>query len=146
MVYHLIESVFDEKTGKSYITICYKNKFYTGFARLHPDDADKASKFAGCRFAEERACIKALKAELKEKKHNCEECRKFVKVITSYAHFDPKSYEARMMFRQLNRRIKEVNNLIDEINERESNLQASIRRQGLITNALQRKINKDKED
>lgn len=146
MVYQLIESVFDEKTGKSYITIKYKNKFYTGFAKLHPDDADKASRFAGCRFAEERACIKALKDELKQKRHDCDECRKFVRAIKNYNAFDSESATAKVILRQLNCRIKEVNKLIDEINQRESDLQAHIQRQDLIVNALQRKLNKDKED
>ena len=51
------------------------------------------------------------------------------------------------MFRQLNRRIKEVNNIIDEINATQENLEKSIRQHTVVVNAIQtKKANQDKED
>lgn len=113
--------------GLSVVFVEHKGNNYRGEAKLHPDD--KWSKFTGCRFAEERAEIKALKDEYKQKKHDCEECRKFVAVVQQYAKFNPGDPSARAMFRQLNRRIKEVNNLADKINEKEFNLRIAIRQQ-----------------
>lgn len=147
MDYQLVESDYNKLTGKSFVKIKYKGKYYVGIAKLHPDDADKASKFAGCRFAEQRAIIKALKAELKQKRTACDECRKFVNAVTNYANFDPETPTAKAMFRQLNRRIKEVNNIIDEINATQEGLEKSIRQHTVVVNAIQtKKANQDKED
>ena len=147
MDYQLIESDYDKLTGKSFVKIKYKGKYYLGIAKLHPDDVDKASKFAGCRFAEQRAIIKALKDELKQKRAACEECRKFVNAITNYTNFNPETPTAKAMFRQLNCRIKEVNNIIDEINATQEGLEKSIRQHTVVVNAIQaKKANQDKED
>ena len=147
MDYQLVESDYNKLTGKSFVKIKYKGKYYVGIAKLHPDDADKASKFAGCRFAEQRAVIKALKDELKQKRAACDECRKFVNAVTNYANFDPETPTAKAMFRQLNRRIKEVNNIIDEINATQEGLEKSIRQHTVVVNGIQsKKANQDKED
>ena len=90
---------------------------------------------------------KALKDELKQKRVACDECRKFVNAVTNYANFDPKTPTAKAMFRQLNRRIKEVNNIIDEINATQEGLEKSIRQHTVVVNAIQaKKANQDKED
>lgn len=113
--------------GLSIVSIEHKGKNYRGEAKLHPEDT--WSEFTGCRFAEERAEIKALKDEYKQKRHDCDECRKFVTAVQQYAKFDPKSPSAKVMFRQLKCRIKEVNRLADEINKKEFNLRVAIRQQ-----------------
>lgn len=113
--------------GLSIVSVEYKGNNYQGRAKLHPNDV--WSEFTGCRFAEERAEIKALKAEYKQKRHDCEECRKFVAAVRQYSKFNPKDPSAKAMFRQLNCRIKEVNQLIDKINQKEFNLHVAIRQQ-----------------
>lgn len=113
--------------GLSIVYVKHKRNSYRGEAKLHPDDI--WSEFTGCRFAEERAEIKALKNEYKQKKHDCDECKKFVAAVQQYAKFDPKDPSAKAMFRQLNCRIKEVNRLVDEINKKEFNLHVAIRQQ-----------------
>ena len=49
--------------------ISYKGRNYFGFATYNQNDADKypVSSFLGCRIAEKKAFIKALKAELRKK-------------------------------------------------------------------------------
>lgn len=64
----LIYSHFDMKTGESIVQIQNKYKIYTGKAYLHPDDLAYASQYAGCRIAELRATIKALKDQLQQHK------------------------------------------------------------------------------
>lgn len=113
--------------GLSVVFVEHKGNNYRGEAKLHPDDT--WSEFTGCRFAEERAEIKALKDEYKQKKHDCDECRKFAAAVQQYAKFNPDDPSARAMFRQLNRRIKEVNKLAGAINEKEFNLHVAIRQQ-----------------
>lgn len=131
-------SITSKKTGMSKVVVKYKGLLYSGLAICHPDD--EFSEFTGCRYAEMRAEIKALKAEHKQKKHDCEECRKFVKAVSQYAQFDPKSPSARAMFRQLNCRIKEVNKIAEEIGKREFNLQLAIRQQGKFNSIIQSKM------
>ena len=118
--------------GVSVVTVEHRGKQYIGQAHLHPDDKDNWSEFTGCRYAEMRAQIAALKQEHKEKKQACEECRKFIKSVSCYKNFDKSSPIAKDMYKQLNVRIKEVNKLADIINNLEMQLRASIRLQDKI--------------
>lgn len=141
----LVDSYYNEETGKSISEIIYKKHRYIGTARLHPEDADKASKYTGCRYAEMRAEIKALKEEHKKEKAACEEVHKFVRACTQYANFDETSPTAKAMYRQLHRRIKRVNDLADKINQKIEDLNVAIRQQGIVSKALERKIKQKKE-
>ena len=135
----LVNSFFYKDSGISICEVKYKGELYDGKARLHPEDADLASKYTGCRYAELRAEIKALKAEYKEEKAACEECRKFVKACTQYKNFDNESPTAKAMFRQLNRRIKRVNDLADKINQKMMDLDMAIKQKDIVHKALERK-------
>ena len=137
----LKDSVYIEETGQSFCSVIYKNKTYTGTAQLHPEDkeAGLGSKYTGCRFAEMRAEIKALKNEYRKAKAACEECRKFVKACTQYKNFDKESPTAKAMFKQLNKRIKQVNALADKINKKMEDLRTAIKQKEIIHNALERK-------
>ena len=141
----LIYTSFEkDSNGKpSFAEIEHKNKCYYGIAWVHPDDTDRANQYEGCRIAHERAIIKALKADYKEKKAACEECRKFVKAVTQYKNFNQNDPSAKVMFRQLNRRIKEVNRLADEINRRMKDLNTSITQREIVINAIERKKSKE---
>lgn len=132
----LKSSYFTEKTGTSSCTVLHEGKMYTGFAKLHPDDADKVSRFAGCEIAETRAEIKALKAELKKEREKCEEVRKFVIACTQYAKWDKEDPSAKVVYRQLNRRIKRVNQLVDMINERELKIMRLIGQRDAVIKAI----------
>lgn len=133
---YLINSYFTERTGTSSCTVQRKGKIYTGFAKLHPDDAEKVSRFAGCELAEIRAEIKALKAELKQEREKCEEVRKFVIACTQYAKWDKEDPSAKVVYRQLNRRIKKVNQLVDMINERELKIMRLIGQRDAVIKAM----------
>lgn len=139
-----IDSIANSVEGESYVKVKHHGKIYSGKARLHPED--EWSDFTGCRYAEERAEIKALKEEWKQKKTACEECRKFVVAVSQYAAFDKESASARAMFRQLNRRIKEVNKLAETISEKQFALNVAIRQQdGFNKRINQMKLNSIEE-
>jgi len=61
----IIDSDFNTETGISTTKILTDLGSFTGTAKLHPDDQDKASRFAGCRYAEIRATIKYMKMKKK---------------------------------------------------------------------------------
>ena len=124
-----------KETGYSTVVIEHKGNKYVGQAKCHPDDT--FSEFTGCRYAQERAEIKALKDEWKQKKHDCDECRKYLIAVSQYAGFDKESSTAKAMFRQLNRRIKEVNKLAENISQRQFNLQGAIKQQDSFNNKIE---------
>ena len=111
-----IESYFDKETKESTVIVEHMGVQFIGKAKLHPEDSDRCSELVGGRYAEMRATIKALKYERNIEKQKCEECRKFVKACSQYRNFDKDSQTAKLMYRQLNKRIKRVNALADEIN------------------------------
>ena len=135
----LIESYFNEALGKSISVVRHKKIKYHGFAWVHPEDKEIASKYTGCRYAEMRAEIKALKHEYKKEKQSCEECKKFVKACSQYKNFDKESPTAKAMYRQLNRRIKRVNDLADQINQKIQDLEIAIKQKDIVHKALERK-------
>ena len=124
-----------QETGYSTVIIKHKGNEYMGQAKCHPDDT--FSEFTGCRYAQERAEIKALKDDWKQKKHDCDECRKYLIAVSQYAGFDKESSTAKAMFRQLNRRIKEVNKLAENISQRQFNLQVAIKQQDSFNNKIE---------
>lgn len=136
---YLKESYYTERTGRSSCTVVYRGKTYTGVADLHPEDADKASRFAGCEIAEVRAQIKALKDELKQEKAKCDEIRNFVKMCGQYKNWDANDASAKVVYRQLNRRIRRVNKLIDKINEKELTILRLIGQRDAVVKALDKK-------
>ena len=131
----LIDAWFEESTGKSYATVEHLGRRYQGMSKLHPEE-ESASRFTGCRYAEIRAQIKALKAERQSLIWKCEECRKFVKACSQYKNWDKKSLVAKIIYKQLNKRIKEVNKITDKINELEWDLKIAIRQQDTVHNKL----------
>ena len=140
----LVESRYWEMSGLSECVVRYKGKEYYGSAILHPDDreANLGSKYTGCRYAEIRAEIKALKDEYKIEKKACDECRKFVKACIQYKNFDKESPTAKAIFTQLNKRIKRVNKIIDKINQKIQDLDTAIKQKEIVSNALARKKSK----
>ena len=133
-----IDSNFDKKTGISTVTIEHLGKLFNGTARLHPDDKDKASNYSGCKYAEIRATIKALKYEHKIAKEEAEACRKMVMTCESCKNWDKKSTPAKILYHQLNVRIKKVNKLADMINAQIKNLQKMIWERDIVLKSIER--------
>lgn len=131
----LIDAWYEESTGKSYATVEHLGRRYQGMSKLHPEE-EHASKFTGCRYAEIRAQIKALKAERQSLIWKCEECRKFVKACSQYKNWDKESPVAKVVYKQLNARIKQVNELTNQINQLEWDLNIAIRQQNMIHTKL----------
>lgn len=125
--------------GRSVVIIQHLGELFRGEARVHPDDKEKASEYAGCGYAEIRATIKALKYERKLAKDEAEICRKFIKSCECYKNWDPESPTARAAYRQLNRRIKKVNQLTDKINSAMQGLEKSIWSRDVTLKAIDRR-------
>ena len=132
------ESGFDKKSGISIVTLKHLGEKFTGFSKVHPDDKDRASQFAGCTYAESRAYIKAMKYERRKAKEEAEICRKFIKACSCYKNWDPESSTAKAAYRQLNRRIKKVNDLTEIINDEMFRLSQTIWRRDITLKAFEK--------
>jgi mannitol-specific phosphotransferase system IIBC component len=136
-----IASKYDENTGWSTVTMQHLGIKFNGAAKVHPDEVNP-SKYAGCRFAEMRATLNALKYERKLLKNKADMALDFVKSLECYAGFDKNSDTAKYIYKQLNKRIEKVNKVTDEINNLQYDLDVAIHQRDMVTKALERKKNK----
>lgn len=60
----MIKSNFDEITGISEVTIATDIGEFSGTSKLHYEDRNISSSFAGCQYAEMRAVIKYIKRKM----------------------------------------------------------------------------------
>ena len=98
------EYTWDEEQGIASCTLHYNNQEFIGMAICHPDDRDMQSKLTGQNIAEFRALIQAWRY-----KRDCE-LRPQLKALNQLyysmnrsKYFDPTSYEAKMLYRQINK-------------------------------------------
>lgn len=111
----------------SYVCVEHLGKHFSALSKLR--EGDEFSKFTGCRFAEQKAEIKAVKYELQLEKQKVKELENFVKAIKQYKIFNAEDPSTKAMFRQLNMRRKKILALKKEIAERENALQESFKSQ-----------------
>ena len=109
-----IKYYYDNETGVASCTIKYKNQWFSGTAVCHSDDKDFMSEHTGCFIAEVRANIKVLKfrrdTEVIPALRAFEHVQANMDTSTKYS---PKSYEAKMIHRQ----IKALKRQVEEFNE-----------------------------
>ena len=136
-----IESGYNPTTGISYVVMQHLGKKFKGIAKLNPSEPE-GSSYAGCYYAELRAKIKALKYERTLAKQKSDMALDFVKSIEGYSKFNKEDPSAKAVYRQLNQRIKKVNDLADQINAIYKELDSAIRRRDIVTKAIDRKKSK----
>lgn len=61
----ILDSYFDENTGTSYVTKHTKYGTFTEYCDCHEDDLDIMNQWDGCRFAEAKCDISALREKNK---------------------------------------------------------------------------------
>ena len=134
-----LSSIADKEKGICIVDVeDNRGKLFTGRAKLMP--GDNWSPIFGCRIAEIRATIKAIDYEIFMKRKEYKTIENFVKAVGGYKNFDKESPTARCMYRQLNRRKKEITIL----KERKSALKKYIIDSIEMKNRLEKKIDKMK--
>jgi len=133
-----IYSAYDEVSGISVVTMQHLGKKFNGSAKIHPEEKNP-SKYAGCRLAEIRATINALKYERELLKNKADMALDFIKSLECYADFDKESNESKLMYRQLNKRIDKVNEVTDKINELYKEIDINKHRRDIVLKAIERK-------
>ena len=118
---------WDEETGKAACIVSDGEKVYTGFAQCHPDDSDMASEKTGCEIALRRAKINALRGYRDELKIRLSALNQYYHSMNMSYRFNEKSYENKMLQRQI-RQIKfDLDTTKEMIASEELNLRAYIK-------------------
>lgn len=94
---------WQEEIGLASCVLFYKNLSFCGQAHCHPDDKDMCSELTGCYLAEQRATKKVLQyIKENELKPQLQALKQLYYSMNHSKHFNPKSYEAKMLFHQIN--------------------------------------------
>ena len=108
---------WDQENGIATCTIVSDfGKFITS-SHCHPDDMDMANEKTGCNYAYKRAYIKVLQAYKKELKIQLGALNQLYYSMNRSKYFNPKSYENKMLQRQIRQRQEDIeytNNAIKE--------------------------------
>ena len=93
---------YDKETGCSTCVIETKYGKFSGTAYCHPDDMDMASEKVGCEIAYSRAAIDSLKYERDNViKPSLKALKQLYYSMNRSKKFNPKSYEYKMLKRQI---------------------------------------------
>ena len=141
-----VNSTYDSESGTSIVIMRHMGERFLGTAYVHPKDMENASEYAGCNLAELRATVKALKYERRLAKYRADEAIDFLKSCECYKNFDKESPTAKVIYRQVNRRIKRVNDITDHINDLLEQIKVFASRRQIIINAIKRKKEVSKKD
>ena len=92
---NLVYANFDKKTGISTVTINTPLGEFTGRSKMHLQDYQYPSSFAGCKYAEAKARIKYFKAKRRKIKTQLETMNQFYSTISQMKDFNPNDTNAR---------------------------------------------------
>lgn len=120
-----IDSHVYKEIRMSEVIIEHKGEEFVGFAVCHPDDT--WSDYIGCKFAELRATLKALKYEYQIEKEKVNEIQKFIAIVEQYKNFNKEDGTAKAMYRQLNRRLKNLKAIEEDINMVKKTIKARLK-------------------
>ena len=137
-----ISSSYDKETHSAKVVMQHLGKKFIGTAHAAEADQEKASEYAGCYYAELKATIKALKYERQLAKQKADMALDFVKSVEGYTKFDKEDPSSKAMYRQLNQRIKKVNDLADLINDIYRTLDYSIHHRDVLLKTIEKKKSK----
>ena len=117
----MIKSNFDEITGISEVTIATDIGEFSGTSKLHDEDRNISSSFAGCQYAEMKAIIKYMKYKVKiinERIKGLDNCRKTLENKKNYNHNSDENRTIRKQIYILNKQKQELKNKIFSLHDR----------------------------
>lgn len=97
----LIESYYDENDGLSYAKINTDYGEFEGWAQLHEEDNDIASRYAGCQYAEQRAVLKYMKHRIKILAWQIQALNNCQNQVEGRALYNRNSVESRALRKQI---------------------------------------------
>jgi hypothetical protein len=118
---------WDEEAGIASCIVSDGKKVYTGFAQCHPDDEDMKGQKTGCEIAFRRARINALRGYRDELKIQIKALNQLYYSMNKSTKFNKKSYENRMLQRQIRMINFDLATTKEMIATEEQNLRAYIK-------------------
>lgn len=123
------EYFWNKENGTAFCTIYYNKYSFMGEAQCHPDDRDMMSKLTGQTMAEMRATIKYLRfIKDCELQPQLKALKQLYYSMNYSKYFNPKSYEAKMLYRQINIVKEDLSNINIEISNIKKSLKEYIER------------------
>lgn len=119
---------WNEETGTASCILGSNEKIYTGFAQCHPDDVDMKGEKTGCEIAFRRAKIHALRGFRDELKIKLSALNQLFYTMNKSKHFNPKSYENKMLQRQIRMTNFDLDTAKEMIATEEQNLREYIQK------------------
>ena len=113
---------WDSETGKATCVLSDGKKTYTGYAECHEDDRDMMSLKTGCEIALKRAEIQVLRAYRDELKIRLSALNQYYHSMNMSHRFNEKSYENRMLQRQIRMISFDLTTIKEEIATREQDV------------------------
>ena len=111
---------WDGERGICRCTITVSDGKYVGYAYVHPLDADMMSEKVGQEIAYNRAIISMLKGEKRKLKLELRGLNSLYYSMKHSPHFNQKSYEAKMLYRQIKMRnddIETIDEMVQDIQD-----------------------------
>ena len=125
-MFKLKNANYDSVSGESFATIVTELGEFSGMARLHEEDRDKASGFFGCEIAEIRALIKYAKKRKSIAFHQYKVLNNLYKNLSQIKEFNEDSFEIKKIRRCIRRSINEHFNEYDNWKDNIKMLEESI--------------------
>ena len=134
---------WDEETGVASCILSDGEKVYTGFAQCHPDDEDMKGQKTGCEIAFRRAKINTLRGYRDELKTQLKALNQLFYSINKSKKFNSKSYENRMLQRQIRMINFDLTTTKEMIANEELNLRAYIKSKDVFYIQTRKRRQKD---
>ena len=114
----LLNSNYDEETGISTASIQTDYGIFTSTSKLHEEDKDIVSTYAGCQYAETKAILKYMKYRtklIKQQIKGLEDCQKALMNLKDYNHNSVENRTIRKQIYLLKRQKKDFENRISSL-------------------------------
>lgn len=134
---------YDEDTGHATCELHDNDYFAYGFAQCHAQDEPYKSELTGCCIAEARALIDLKRMKRDDIKQQLKALNHLQNTFSTSKKYNPRSYEARMLKRQINHKKALLVRINSEINEEIQSLRVYMKNKDEIHTRMSDKANID---
>lgn len=135
-------SNFDENTGISEVIIMTDIGEFKGTSKLHEEDRNISSHFAGCRYAEMRAIIKYMKQKVKNLQMQIKGLEDFQSNLATRVDYNHNSIENSKARRRIYELKKQVVTWKEKINSLTTKMLTMMEQRDKIVETMSRKDEK----
>lgn len=130
---------WDAETGTASCILSDGQKTYCGLAQCHPNDSDMMSEKTGCEIAFRRAKIEVFRALRDDYKTRLKALNELYYSMKHSKKFNSKSYESKMLYRQIKRLEFNLSTVKEMIVDEQQNLKQYINSKDKFYNKIRSK-------